>query len=117
MRECKSGPKKGQKYKLNPELLEYRKVRDLEAQIEKFNNGREKRLRKIRFELTLNRTDISSSRKYKLIEQLSTRYEKRKYREKLLIFNKLLGSQKGLIPGGVAWWKKEDKLQELIDEL
>lgn len=128
---CGCGNRKGHTPVLKPETVEKRKLRSLEAKIEKFNKEREIRLRKVRFELTLNRTDISRQRKNQLIKAIPLRIErknKRKirqaeaderriYKTNMSEFNKLLRKQKRLIKWGDAWWRLEEKLQCLIEKL
>ena len=108
--------------------MEKRKLRSLEAQIEKLNKDRDKRLRKVRFELTLNRTDISHQRKFQLINEIPLRYERKKekelnaikiaqYKKDYKLFQKLLHWQDKLIPWHKAWLKLEVKLQSLIEKL
>lgn len=100
----------------------------MEAQIEKFNKEREKRLRNVRFELVLNRTDISHQRKSQLIKEIPMRYERKKEKERnalkieqyktdFRLFQKLLHWQEKLIPGHKAWLRLEVKLQSLIEKL
>ena len=122
LRECKSGYPKGRKFKYKPETIEKMRLRSLEVQIEKLNNEREERLRKIRFELTLNRTDISRQRKNQLIKELPLRYDKNVKAEKLRNkelekFEKLLNKQSKLKIIGKVWLKYEQKLQEMIEVL
>lgn len=84
---------------------------------------REKRLRKVRFELTLNRTDISRSRKNQLIKEIPLRYDKTVKAEKLRSneikkFEKLLSRQSELKKvGGKVWCSYEQKLQKMIEVL
>ena len=103
-------------------------MRRLEAQIEKLNNNRDKRLRKVRFELTLNRSDISRQRKSQLIKEIPLRYERKKDKElresaklrnkEVAKFEKLLNKQSKLKKfGGKVWCSYEQKLQELIEVL
>lgn len=87
------------------------------------NNTREKRLRKVRFELTLNRTDISHQRKSQLIKEIPLRYDKTVKAEKLRSkelkkFEKLLSRQAELKKvGGKVWCSYEQELQKLIEVL
>lgn len=85
------------------------------------NNNREERLRKARFELTLNRTDISRQRKNQLIKSIPLRYERNKAKlenKEVSKFEKLLKRQSELKKvGGKVWCSYEQKLQEMIEVL
>ena len=110
---CGGGNIKGHTPQYKPETIERIKFRRLEAQIEKLNNEREKRLRNIRFELIIARTDISRQRKSQIIKNILIRKERKLLKE----FNKLLNYQQKLKAGGKSWIKYEEKLQSLIEKL
>lgn len=71
LRECKSGNKKGCKIILKPETIEKRFYLKYEKVVEEMNNTRYSRLFKLRFEITLNRTDISRQRKWVVAHRIA----------------------------------------------
>ena len=71
MREHTGGNKKGHTPVFKPETVEKRKLRSLEAQIEKLNNDREIRLFKLRFEPIFERTDISRQAKWQKAHRIA----------------------------------------------
>ena len=128
LRECKRGSAIGVKKPRKSSTVEKFYYARYEKLVEKLNNNREKRLRKVRFELTINRTDISRQRKDQLIKAIPMRYERKKEKERNAVkiaqyktdfrmFRKLLHWQDKLIPYHKAWLRLEVKLQSLIEKL
>lgn len=123
LRECKHGSEVGVKKVWKSSTVEKRFYARYEKIVEHLNNTKEKRLRKVRFELTLNRTDISHQRKCQLIKEIPLRYDKTVKAEKLRSkevakFEKLLSRQSELKKiGGKVWCSYEQKLQEMIEVL
>lgn len=74
LRICKLGAKKGSKLTLKPETIEKRFYLKYERIIEKENKRREQKLFKLRFEITLNRTDISRQRKWVVAHRIANKY-------------------------------------------
>lgn len=120
LRECKSGNKKGCKIILKPETIKKRFYEKYEKIVEKENNRRELKLRKLRFELVYNRTDISRQRKDVICYTILSKVE-RKFSnyDKLKEFEKMLKKQQKLKwqGGGVIWDNYEEKLQKMIEVL
>jgi hypothetical protein len=128
LRECKRGSAIGVKKVWKSSTVEKYFYARYEKLVEKLNNSREKRLTNVRFELTLNRTDICKERKRQLIKAIPLRYERKKekernavkiaqYRTDFKLFKKLLHWQDRLIPYHKAWLRLEVKLQSLIEKL
>lgn len=128
LRECKHGSEVGVKKPRKSTTVEKYFYSRYEKIVEYLNNNREKRMIKVRFELTLNRTDISHQRKSQLIKEIPLRYERKKekelnaikiaqYKKDYKLFKKLLHWQDKLIPYHKSWLNLEVKLQSLIEKL
>ena len=123
LREFKHGSEVGVKKIWKSTTVEKYFYARYEKIVEYLNNNRDKRLRKVRFEPTLNRTDISRQRKSQLIKEIPLRYDKTVKAEKLRSkevakFEKLLSRQAELKKvGGKVWCSYEQQLQKMIEVL
>lgn len=120
LRECKHGSEVGVKKVWKSSTVDKYFYARYEKIVEYMNNTREKRLRKVRFELTLNRTDISISRKGQICNDYMIRFDVklREYNKNLKKFEKLLSRQAELKKvGGKVWCSYEQQLQKMIEVL
>lgn len=118
LRVCNIGRRKGQKYTWTPETKERHFYKRYETLVEKISKLREIQINRVRFELTLTRTDISKQRKYQIMQRLLTKplQKEIEYQKKLARFLKLLEHQKKMNPKFKCYRKVEQKLMEMIDD-
>lgn len=120
LRECKHGTNVGVKKPRKSTTVEKFYYARYEKIVEHLNNNRDKRLNRIRFELTFNRNDISRSRKGQICRDYMIRFDVklREYNKNLKKFEKLLSRQAELKKvGGKVWCSYEQKLQKMIEVL
>lgn len=120
-RVCKFGSDFGVKRIWKKETKEKHYYVKYEKIVDKLNNDKNNRLRKIRFENVLNRTDISRQRKSQICSDILFKIENRQkieYNKNLKKFEFLLDKQSKLkYYMGPSWWKYETELQKLIEVL